>query len=84
MLSRAKPAIPSEGDSNAASKAAQESKKTPRLETFIQERDYMGAVTLLEVKTKPFKKEKSKQFGLIQMNWNIRSLIRITSYSLTH
>ena len=50
MLSRAKPALGPEGATGAAK--SPEVKKTPRLETFIQDRDYTGAITLLEVNLK--------------------------------
>jgi intraflagellar transport protein 56 len=47
MLSRAKPVA----SSNAASVNTKEKKKSkPELEDFIKERDYTGAITLLEVR----------------------------------
>jgi hypothetical protein len=45
MLSRAKPALEQE----KAPAEHHERKKAPKLETFIHERDYIGAITLLEV-----------------------------------
>ncbi len=47
MLSRTKPAT---GPGAAAAvKEKQSKKKIPKLEDFINQRDYMGAITLLEV-----------------------------------
>ena len=47
MLSRAKPAV---GPTPTAIPDLGVDKKIPRLETFIANRDYTGAITLLEVK----------------------------------
>jgi intraflagellar transport protein 56 len=48
MLSRAKPAV---GPATApVPDESQDKKKMPTLETFIANRDYMGAITLLEVR----------------------------------
>lgn len=46
-LSRSKP-VPSAGSAVPASKERKR-KKLPRLEDFIQSRDFTGAITLLEV-----------------------------------
>jgi len=45
MLSRVKPAV---GQSNVTINDKKNS-KIPKLETFIEQRDYVGALTLLEV-----------------------------------
>ena len=45
ILSRAKPATNSE----TAPSKEKKKKKTPKLEEFLQARDYTGAITLLEV-----------------------------------
>ena len=45
MLSRAKSAIDSEERDSAPEK-----KPAPKLDNFIRDRDYMGAITLLEVR----------------------------------
>ena len=49
ILSRAKPATSSE----TAPGKEKKKKKTPKLEEFLQARDYTGAITLLEVHTHP-------------------------------
>jgi hypothetical protein len=45
MLSRAKSALDSE-----EKEAVPEKKQAPKLDNFIRDRDYMGAITLLEVR----------------------------------
>jgi len=47
MLQRAKPAL---GPGSAPQKDTKKKKKLPKLEDFLQARDYTGAMTLLEVK----------------------------------
>ncbi|KAJ3202153.1 Intraflagellar transport protein 56, partial [Clydaea vesicula] len=47
MLSRAKPAVNPNQPQNAAI-TADKKKSTPKVDTFINNRDYTGAVTLLE------------------------------------
>ena len=49
MLSRAKAAIETEPHASVGSIAASEKKQAPKLDNFIRDRDYMGAITLLEV-----------------------------------
>ena len=46
MLQRAKPAL---GPGAAPQKDTKKKKKLPKLEDFLQARDYTGAITLLEV-----------------------------------
>lgn len=48
MLSRTKPATGP--GSNTPAKDQKKKKKLPKLEDFLQGRDYTGAITLLEVK----------------------------------
>lgn len=55
MLSRSKPAnAPGQGAGGGANapggKDQKKKKKLPKLEEFLQARDYVGAMTLLEVK----------------------------------
>lgn len=47
MLSRAKPAL---APSGPPTQDATEKKKMPSLDSFIAERDFLGAITLLEVR----------------------------------
>jgi len=51
LLSRAKPAENPEGDAAAQQSALKKKrkKKFPKLEDFLQNRDYIGAATLCEV-----------------------------------
>lgn len=48
MLSRAKPAI-GPGSTTPAKEAEKKKKKLPKVEDFLNLRDYTGAITLLEV-----------------------------------
>jgi hypothetical protein len=47
MLSRAKPAVPSKGSKQ--SEMQPEKSRVPPLDEFIAKRDFLGAITLLEV-----------------------------------
>lgn len=49
MLSRAKPAIETPESQATAEKAVKSNKKSLKLETFVANRDYIGAITVLEV-----------------------------------
>ena len=48
MLQRAKPAL---GPGATVQKENKKKKRLPKLEDFLQARDYTGAMTLLEVKS---------------------------------
>ncbi len=50
MLSRAKPAIETAQSLATAATTVEVKKKSPKLETFVQDRDYLGAITILEVR----------------------------------
>lgn len=47
MLSRAKPAVG--GDLQQADKQNKKAKKVPKLDDLLAQRDFTGAITLLEV-----------------------------------
>lgn len=50
MLSRKKPAVgPGSGNTVSSAKDSKKKRKLPKLEDFLQMRDYTGAFTLLEV-----------------------------------
>lgn len=50
MLSRKKPAVgPGSGNTVSSAKDSKKKRKLPKLEDFLQMRDYTGASTLLEV-----------------------------------
>lgn len=50
MLSRKKPAVgPGSGNTVSSAKDSKRKRKLPKLEDFLQMRDYTGASTLLEV-----------------------------------
>ena len=49
MLSRTKPAAGSAANAMPASKQKDKKKKIPKLEELLDNRDYTGAITLLEV-----------------------------------
>lgn len=50
MLSRKKPAVgPGSGNTVSSAKDSKKKRKLPKLEDFLQMRDYTGAITLLEV-----------------------------------
>ena len=50
MLSRAKPAVG--GDPPHADKRKKKGRKIPKLEELLSQRDFTGAITLLEVMSK--------------------------------
>jgi hypothetical protein len=58
MLSRAKSALESE-----EKESAPEKKSAPKLDNFIRDRDYMGAITLLEVRRDFFRFTVSQVYG---------------------
>ena len=50
MLSRKKPAVgPGSGNTVSSAKDSKKKRKLPKLEDFLQMRDFTGAITLLEV-----------------------------------
>ena len=50
MLSRKKPAVgPGSGNTVSSAKESKKKRKLPKLEDFLQMRDYTGAITLAEV-----------------------------------
>lgn len=50
MLSRTKPAVgPGSGNTVSSAKDSKKKRKLPKVEDFLQMRDYTGALTLLEV-----------------------------------
>ena len=50
MLSRKKPAVgPGSGNTVSSAKDSKKKRKLPKVEDFLQMRDYTGASTLLEV-----------------------------------
>ena len=50
MLSRTKPAVgPGSGNTVSSAKESKKKRKLPKLEDFLQARDYTGAITFLEV-----------------------------------
>ena len=51
MLSRAKPAVAPTTVVPQSNEAIEAKKKAPKLETFIEKRDYIGAITILEVQS---------------------------------
>ncbi|XP_039622352.1 intraflagellar transport protein 56 [Polypterus senegalus] len=55
MLSRAKPALG--GDAQQNDKKKKKNKKIPKLDEYLSQRDYMGAITLLEFKRSVGEKE---------------------------
>jgi len=64
-LSRSKPAKGSSGakpDTTASKPEKKNKKNIPRLEDFIKSRDYVGAITLLEVS--PLRGYRTKDFKL--------------------
>ena len=62
ILSRSKPAQPA-GSEGAGASAAKEKKKKrlPKLEDFVQARDYVGAITLLEVSRRAAPSDQSER-----------------------
>ena len=53
MLSRTKPAVgPGSGNTVSSAKDSKKRRKLPKLEDFLQMRDFTGAFTLLEVLTR--------------------------------
>lgn len=51
ILSRVKPAVGGETPTSLSEKKKKNKTKVPRLEEYLQQRDYLGALTLLEVLT---------------------------------
>lgn len=49
ILSRVKPAVGGETPVSISEKKKKNKSKVPRLEDYLQQRDYLGALTLLEV-----------------------------------
>ena len=49
ILSRSKPAAGAVGKSSEANQKDKKKKKLPKIEEFLHSRDYVGAITLLEV-----------------------------------
>lgn len=56
LLSRMKPAVGGEASTSSnEKKRTNQTKKTPRLEDYLNQRDYLGALTLLEVQNQTHK-----------------------------